>query len=69
LTNGNYIFNGNYRLSRNSIFTEAGTTFKYNRNKRQEGCPGQCIQAKGPTTKSIDLEVMVIFQNTLSEEN
>ena len=64
LTNGNYIFNGNYRLSRNSIFTEAGTTFKYNRNKRQEGCPGQCIQAKGPTTKSIDLELLFYQVNT-----
>ncbi|XP_052101889.1 thrombospondin type-1 domain-containing protein 4-like isoform X2 [Mytilus californianus] len=64
LTDGDYIINGNYRLTRNNVFREAGTTFTYHRNKRSEGCRSQCIMADGPTTKSIDLELLFYQVNT-----
>lgn len=64
VTDGDYIFNGNFRLSRGHAFHDAGTTFNYHRNKREPGCMTQCIQAVGPTTKSIDLELLFYQMNT-----
>ena len=53
---GSYILNGNRRLHPTGSYFGAGTEFEYHRRKHNR-CPGECIQAKGPTNTAVIVEV------------
>ncbi|XP_041374550.1 thrombospondin type-1 domain-containing protein 4-like [Gigantopelta aegis] len=59
---GSYFLNGNRRLHPTGSYHGAGTEFEYHRRKHNR-CPGECIQAKGPTNTAVIVELLYYHRN------
>ncbi|KAJ8304410.1 hypothetical protein KUTeg_017993 [Tegillarca granosa] len=62
VTNGSYAVNGHRHRSRHGDYSVAGTSFTYSRG-HGNGCPGSCLYTEGPTTQSVDIELLFYGRN------